>query len=233
MLSLRIIRLLPYVAGISTLLILATFVYSGNLDSTLHLVPWLSNTPGEPAPLDPIPDAKDDPHPIIELLHQADSEFKALLSKETFDLAASARRYREKRGRHPPPGFDKWWKYAHDNNATIVEEFWDQIYHDLTPLWALDQKEMLKDVRAQPRLFKLRQGKVTHESDHFWMPIWQDLINTIAKDLPDMDLAMNSMDEPRLLIPWETMKDYVQTERTGRGVLPVEKVMTKYSGECD
>ncbi|KAF4628383.1 hypothetical protein G7Y89_g9765 [Cudoniella acicularis] len=187
------------------------------------------NTATKPIPL---PAKGTDPHPIVELLHRADGEFRALLNRETYDVAAAARQYREKRGRHPPPGFDKWWQYAYDNRAMFVEDFWNPIYDDLNPMWALDPKAMLADVRAQKMQFRVRNGTVTSvdpEHDHFWMEIWLDLIQKVAEDLPDMDLAMNTMDEPRLLIPWENMKEYVKTEHKKRKILPVEQVTVKYS----
>ncbi|KAE8441709.1 hypothetical protein EG329_004538 [Mollisiaceae sp. DMI_Dod_QoI] len=236
MLDQRILRLLPFSACILTLLVLGFSLYGPDVHSVhvadlVDLVPWWSSSSSseDVAPLDPIPDPNDDSHPIIELLRKADEEFNAFLDKETFDLPAAAKRYRERRGRHPPPGFDKWWQYAKDNNATIVEDFWDQIYHDLNPLWALNPKDMLDNVRAQPRLFKLRNGKVTHESDHFWMPIWQDLINDVAEDLPDMDLSMNTMDEPRLFIPWEDMAGYMEKEKKSRKLVDHNQVNDKFS----
>ena len=70
-------------------------------------------------------------HPIDHLIHNAQTEFDAVLAKQTHDLHAGAAAYRERRGRHPPPGFDAWYKYAQEHNAVIVEDFWDQIYHDL------------------------------------------------------------------------------------------------------
>ncbi|CZR51614.1 related to capsular associated protein (CAP10) [Phialocephala subalpina] len=225
MLPQRILRLLPFSACILTLLVLGFTLYGPDvhpvhLADLQDLVPWFTSSPEkDAAPQDPLPDTSVDPHPIIELLQKANAEFNAFLDKETHDLQSAAKRYRERRGRHPPPGFDKWWAYAKDNNATIVEDFWDQIYHDLNPLWALDPKEMLGTVRGHNRLFKLRNGKVTHESDHFWMPIWQDLINDVAENLPDMDLAMNTMDEPRLFIAWEDMTRYMEkAEKLGKGV---------------
>ncbi|KAH6663681.1 hypothetical protein B0J14DRAFT_608881 [Halenospora varia] len=189
--------------------------------------------PETPAKLIPLPAQGSDPHPIVELLHRADDDFRRLVNRETYDLAGAARQYREKRGRHPPPGFDKWWTYAYENGAMVVEDFWDQIYDDINPLWALEPKEMLKDVRAQKAQFTVRNGTVTSkdpEKDHFWMEIWQDLIQKVAQDLPDMEVAMNTMDEPRLLVPWEKMKEYVKSEQKKRKILPVEQVTTKYSG---
>jgi hypothetical protein len=217
--NLRVCGRLPYVAGVLAVLLLPFFFYLYNADiHSLHSVAF------------PLPKTREDPHPIVDLLRSADVEFKKLLATETSSLSAAAKRYRERRGRHPPPGFDKWWEYAKENNATIIEEFWDPIYHDLRPLWALGQKGMLSHVRAQPSLFRVRNGNITHEGDHFWMPIWEELFSSVAKDLPDMDIAVNSMDEPRLLVSWEDINAYVKTELSERSILPVGWVRAEYSG---
>jgi len=115
----------------------------------------------------------------------------------------------------------------------MIEELWDQIYDDLRPLWALDVKEMLHDVRVQSRDFEIRNGTANTTSDHFWMPIWQDLINSVAADLPDMEMAMNSMDEPRLLVPWESMKEFVGKEEKQRRMPPAKEMVQNFSGKLD
>jgi hypothetical protein len=174
--------------------------------------------------------AADHPHPIIQLVRNAEETFNELISRETHGLGAAASAYREKRGRHPPPGFKEWYIYAQENNAIFVEEFWDQIYHDLTPLWALNQKQMREHVRAHNEIITIRQGNVTSNSDFFWVEIWKELVSTIADYLPDLEMAMNMMDEPRLLVPWEQMRSYVEMERNDRKILPVGEVKSRFSG---
>jgi hypothetical protein len=184
-------------------------------------------------PLQPLPSIKDDPHPIIPLMHTAATEFEALSKEESHDLASAAWTYRQKRGRHPPPGFDKWFAYARSHNSLIIEEFWDQIYDDLTPLWALDPKEMRKDVRSQSEVIMVRKGRVKTDSDHFRPHIWSGMVRDILKEgeLPDMDIAINIMDEPRLIIEWDTMKAYVEKEWVERKIVPVAQVIEKFSSK--
>jgi hypothetical protein len=230
----RLLRLLPY-AAVLVLLLLGGALYSRTSESGLHLASasgggwWHPKLELAPEGSSQFYHSKD--HPIAELIRRANQDFEVLKQKETFDLPSAAHAYREKRGRHPPPGFGKWWQYAHDHGVVMVEEFWDQIYHDLTPMWALDPKEMLDDVHAQDNLIKIRNGRATHTDGHFWMPIWHQLVNDIAWDLPDMDFAMNVMDEPRLFIPWEDMTGYVEKERRERWINPVAEVIETFSGK--
>jgi hypothetical protein len=166
-------------------------------------------------------------------MHTAATEFEALSNEESHDLASAAWTYRQKRGRHPPPGFDKWFAYAQSHNSLIIEEFWDQIYDDLTPLWALDPKEMRKDVRSQSEVITVREGRVKTNSDHFRQQIWSGMVRDILKEgeLPDMDIAINIMDEPRLIIEWDTMKAYVEKEWVERKIVPVAQVIEKFSSK--
>jgi hypothetical protein len=227
--TIRIPLLLAILAAASTVLtIWYFFTLQDHYNYTFQYFPWpLSRDDAEP--LQPIPDPTEDQHPIIQLALNAENDFNQLRNKETHDVASAAWAYREKRRRHPPPGFDKWHRYAQDNGAIIVEEFWDQIYHDLTPLWALSQKEMRDHVKAHNAILQIRKGAVTSTSDQFWMEIWKSLVKSIVKDLPDLDMAMNTMDEPRLFIPWEDMNKHVETEQKGRVILPAGTVTSAYS----
>ena len=47
------------------------------------------------------------PHPIDTLIDDARSFHDARLLKQSTDVASAAQRYRERRGRHPPPSFER------------------------------------------------------------------------------------------------------------------------------
>jgi hypothetical protein len=223
-------RLLSLLTGITVVSIL--FYYFSLTHAHIYAIQavlWWSEK-DDITTLEPNPHPLDDPHPIVALVHDADVAFNDLLKKETHSLASAAWEYRQRRGRHPPPGFDKWHQYAVDNNAVIIEEFWDQIYHDLNPLWALGQKEMFDNVRSQEHIISIRNGKVSSGSNHFWLKIWKEMVGSMAKNLPDLDMAVNHMDEPRLLIPWEEMNSFVEREQEGRRTLPADQVTSKYTG---
>ncbi|KAK1753547.1 hypothetical protein QBC47DRAFT_430311 [Echria macrotheca] len=164
-------------------------------------------------------------HPIDSLIRAAEKSFTDTLAKETFTLADAATAYRERRGRHPPPGFDAWHKFAAERNAIVVEDFWDQIYNDLEPFWGLKPARIRKDAWDFEMRISVRNGKATAESDWFWTQIWLHMIRTIEHLLPDMDLALNAMDEPRMVVPWEEMKDLMdlaeetRTMPDARGVI--------------
>jgi Glycosyl transferase family 90 len=155
-------------------------------------------------------------HPIATLINTAEDAFTHLLSKETHDLASAARAYREARGRHPPPGFDAWFEVARQHDVVMVEEFWDQIYHDLRPLWALPANQLRADARSNDMVVNIIGGKAEANTGWFWHTIWAQMIGTVSEYLPDMVVPCNAMDEPRLIVPWETINNYVETEQTSR-----------------
>ena len=168
-------------------------------------------------------------HPIDALVRAADKVFAAKLSRETKTLPAAAAAYRERRGRHPPPGFDKWYAFAKAKNAVIVEEFWDQIYHDLEPFWGARAAQIRKDAREFEMRIQIRDGRASTGSDWFWTLIWLNLIQSIEHLLPDMDLALNPMDEPRVVVPWEDMAAYLKAAAKTKRMAPVKKVVSDFS----
>lgn len=155
-------------------------------------------------------------HPITTLIHDAEDAFSHLLSKETHDLASAAEAYRKARGRHPPPAFDSWYDVAKSHDVIMVEEFWDQIYDDLRPFWALPANQIRADARADNMVVNIKGGESEANTGWFWHTIWAKMIGTVSKYLPDMVIPCNAMDEPRLLVPWEAINDYMQKEQQSR-----------------
>lgn len=167
-------------------------------------------------------------HPIDDLIEGAEKTFRDLLSKESKDLNSAAAKYRERRGRHPPPGFDKWFRFAQKHEAIIVEDFFDQIYHDIGPFWGQPPAQLRRDASQYEMVIKIREGKASAGSDWFWTQIWLEMVKTMEKDLPDMDLALNAMDEPRVLLPWEDINGFMEKERATRSMPAARDVVTKY-----
>ncbi|KAH6845845.1 glycosyltransferase family 90 protein [Chaetomium sp. MPI-CAGE-AT-0009] len=168
-------------------------------------------------------------HPIDPLIQTAENEFAAKLSKSTQTLADAAAAYRKHRGRHPPPGFDKWYEFATERDAVIVEDFWDQIYQDLEPFWGVRPAKIRKDAREFDMRIQIRDGKASTGSDWWWTQIWLEMIQTVEHLLPDMELAVNPMDEPRMVVPWEDIDMYMKKATKTRRIVDVESVVSSFS----
>ncbi|KAK3391660.1 hypothetical protein B0T20DRAFT_85046 [Sordaria brevicollis] len=167
-------------------------------------------------------------HPIDARIQAAEKEFNDRLAKRTYTLADAAAAYRERRGRHPPPGFDKWFEFAKEKDAIIVEDFWDQIYHDLEPFWALKPARIRHDAYDFEMRISVRDGKASSGSDWFWTKIWLNLIKTIEHLVPDLDIALNAMDEPRMVVPWEKINEFMTAADKTRTIKDAATVVQKY-----
>ncbi|KOS17994.1 Beta-1 [Escovopsis weberi] len=167
-------------------------------------------------------------HPIDKLIYDAQLSFAQLVSRESKTIEQAARAYRKRRGRHPPPGFDKWFEFARKNKALIVEDFFDGIYGDLAPLWGVEPGVLRKESWDWEMTINVRDGNATAGSDFFWTRIWLDLIKTVEHLLPDMDLPLNAMDEPRVVVPWEDVAGYMaKASRTVQMPSP-DRVIDKF-----
>lgn len=182
-------------------------------------------------PLDP---PKPD-HPIDRLIAAANKEFDGLMAKETKTLREAATAYRDRRGRQPPPGFDSWFRLAQNTSTIVVEDFWDQIYTDLNPFWGVPAKQMREQAVTFQHRLSVRKGNVTWHSNEErpWMKLWQNLTQTIAEFLPDVDLPINVMDESRMVAEWEEINKCMQEEQLTRKIVPQELLVDEYQGLSD
>ncbi|KAF2972059.1 hypothetical protein GQX73_g1621 [Xylaria multiplex] len=201
-----------------------------------HLDKVFRFEPSHNPPLPPVPTSN---HPIYKLAENAQVQFKQLLGKRSVSLEQAASRYRERRGRHPPPGFDKWFSAAQKSDAIIVEDFFDRIYHDINPFWALEPARLRRMIKDEQHYIRVRDGKAWFISDHLelrqpWVQRWTELVQEMMPNLPDLDMVLNVMDETRVLVPWEDITKYATEERRQRNIFhPSEAVAeyTKYQDE--
>jgi hypothetical protein len=168
-------------------------------------------------------------------MKDAQTVFDALVSGQTTDVHAAAEAYRAKRGRHPPPGFNAWVEYAQKNDAVIAEELFDQIHRDLNPFWWVSAKSMRNFARHFQDRIIVRNGSATMTDNNYLgtandrMEAWRDVVKSFEHLLPDMDIAMNVMDESRIIVPGEDIDKYVEVEgRTRKLPLP-DQVISQYS----
>lgn len=176
----------------------------------------------------------DDAHPMSKLIRDAHERFTALLRGQSHTVAEAAAAYRERRGRHPPPGFGQWFEEARRRKAVVVEAFFDRVHHDVGPFWALDPVELRRQARAAPQVIRVRGGNVSFETDNPNRPpfiqLWAALVGEMAPHLPDLDMPVNVMDESRILVPWEKMARYVAKEVASRGLFPPEEAKVEHTG---
>lgn len=171
-------------------------------------------------------------HPIDQLIRNADAEWRSLLEKEAQTFEAATGEYRRRRGRHPPPGFKEWFEFARSMDALIIEDFFDRIYDDLNPFWGLQPNEIRRQAQSLKPRIAVRKHEATAITDHnaLWLDSWLSLVRSIEKYLPDLDMPFNPMDESRIVVPSETIAEYLAQERVSRQTMQ-EKDPAEFSTE--
>lgn len=230
-------------AGVITILISYIFLSHRQEYGQPGIFPSLEQTKGALSGLvgggasGRLPLQKPDGHPISTLIDDAHLGFARLLGRRSLTLEQAANRYRERRGRHPPPGFDAWFAAAKSRDAVVVEEFFDRVHHDINPFWALDPLQLRRQAHTQPQLIRVRDGNADFETDDpnrpEWIQLWTKLVKDMMPHLPDLDMVVNVMDETRVIVPWETIDGYMTVEKESRELFSVYEAITEYTGYAD
>lgn len=153
-------------------------------------------------------------HPIDYLINSAKQEHTqwAQQAHQSASLDNAIRVYRRRYGRHPPPGYDRWYAFAVERDSIVIDDF-DNIENDLAPFWSLSPAqlrrrtaEILTDSEHLGGV-SIRGGKAHVFSSvpdtHRWsMDGIIRMIEPFVEHLPDMDFAVNLNDEPRVAVPY-------------------------------
>lgn len=158
-------------------------------------------------------------HPIDQLIKKSEDEFNQLLARQSRTLEEAVAEYKRRYRIPPPPKFDLWYEFAKRKNVQLIDEF-DGIFHSLLPFWALE-----------PSVIRSRVSEALGYEGNFLMALmiregqavlfeggleWQQKATTgMMRDfihyLPDMDLAFNIHDEPRVILPHDILSRLVNT----------------------
>lgn len=162
-------------------------------------------------------------HPVHQLVAQANGDFQTVLARQSRSLNDAVAEYRRRYKIPPPPHFDKWYNFAKKKGVELIDEY-DMIYHSLLPFWALKPSVIRERVREAVGFdnalisVMIRNGKVTKMEGGGDMYQWhRDATPVMLKEfiryLPDMDLAFNIHDEPRVVMQHDDLLKHVQLAR--------------------
>ena len=154
-------------------------------------------------------------HPVDLLIEQANIQHQQykIEASRGHTLQDAVVEYKRRYSSRPPPGFNVWYEYANNQSAVVVDDF-DQIHEDLLLFRTISPAEIRRrtwEMLANPwneiSGLTIRNGVASlHENvvpTHRWMLEGVAiLINKFAQHLPDMDLAFNINDEPRVAVPF-------------------------------
>ncbi|EXJ84018.1 hypothetical protein A1O3_04685 [Capronia epimyces CBS 606.96] len=168
-----------------------------------------------------------DLHPIARLMQEADDRWRTYESAISTSFRQTVEKYRSRYGRHPPPGFKDWYRFARKRNVFNVDDF-DQIMDDLRPFWAVNASDirthaahMAEDPKFGVAVIHIRDHKIVRADNPSWRSeTMEQVINKFVEFLPDMDIPMNRLDQPRVIVPWEDMQEMLQKEYDTRAMPP-------------
>ena len=187
--------------------------------------------------LDDSPEPVDD-HPISLLMKQADKAWRAYEDDRSTTFRQTVSKYRRKYGRHPPPGFKEWYQFARKKNVHNIDDF-EQIMDDLRPFWAIEPR-IIRNLAANMWRndgdgiagIHIRDHKVVNMTNASWRSeTLVTLIEKFIKYLPDMDIAMNRLDQPRVVVPWGDMQGLLAKELETRQTPP--EAIDGYSSDME
>ena len=168
-------------------------------------------------PLDPLEYKNTKTHPIDKLVRDSEASWLALLQRQSSTLEAAVAEYKRRYKIPPPPNFDKWYEFAKRKNVQLIDEY-DTIHHSLLPFWALPPGTIRARVRESLGFsannlmgLLIRDGKVQLvENGQEWLEeAIVGMVGSFVQYLPDMDLAFNIHDEPRVVVPHDELSHLV------------------------
>ena len=165
-------------------------------------------------------------HPLDALIQTAKGSHQAWIyqAATSHNLGTAVSEYKLRYGRDPPPGFDIWYRYATDRASLVIDDF-DSISNDLAPFWAISPQELrlrtkqIVDTRWNEIVaIRIRNGSAYIPDmipTHRWMIEGiERMMSPFIRHLPDMDIAFNINDEPRVAVPFDKLRTLSQISTT-------------------
>ncbi|KAK4181082.1 family 90 putative glycosyltransferase [Triangularia setosa] len=159
-----------------------------------------------------------DRHPLNKLIYDSRVESDRWLIHASYSdsLPAAVREYEERHyGRDPPRGFDKWWDFAKQKKSPVMDHF-KQMGGDILPFYGVSPAKLREDTRRVAReldtaLLKIQNGTVRHNlpPPNPYKEIMDELVDLVkdfAEHLPDLEMAINLSERPRVLAPWDQVQ---------------------------
>ncbi|VBB71571.1 Putative Glycosyltransferase Family 90 [Podospora comata] len=159
-----------------------------------------------------------DSHPLGKLIYDSRVESDRWLIHASYSdsLPSAVREYGERHyGRDPPKGFDGWWEFAKQKKSPIIDHF-KQMGDDILPFWGVPPAKLREDTRKAAKeidmaLLQIQNGTARHNlpTENPYQTIMDELVDLIkdfVEHLPDLEMAINLNERPRVLAPWDQIQ---------------------------
>lgn len=121
-------------------------------------------------------------------------------------------------------GYLQWYKFARERKVHNVDDF-QQINDDLRPFWGIRPAEIRQyaahasdDDNHWTATVSVRDGQLIQQGWGWRSETFIRMVGSVASYLPDMDIPMNRMDQPRVVVPWEDLQEYLKIEEQTRSL---------------
>ncbi|KAF2757825.1 hypothetical protein EJ05DRAFT_476140 [Pseudovirgaria hyperparasitica] len=205
------------VLGVTTLaLAVVNHIHKAFLGTSYPVEPLFAFEHPE-KPLQPMQIGTSDVHPVDQLIKNSASDFQTLLHRQSKSLGAAVAEYKRRYKISPPPNFDRWYEYATRRGVQLIDEF-DNIHESMTPFWGLEPatiRARAREVLGHDENFVLgvlvREGTVVKvdRGEEWQQQATVGMMEAFVQHLPDMDLAFNIHDEPRVVVPHDRLSRLV------------------------
>ncbi|KAF2128534.1 glycosyltransferase family 90 protein [Dothidotthia symphoricarpi CBS 119687] len=185
-------------------------------------------------------------HPVENLVNNAKVNFGILLQNQSQNYLAAYGEYRRRYGMEPPNGFEAWYEFAVSHQSPIIDDF-DIIHKSVSPFWKMSGNEVLQKMHEAQAM---SNGELwscvfssSHAETHCSHPyrtfdrhielLFNRLLGNLSVMLPDVRFLVNHLDEPRVLIPTQSLKGKDDSRDrllnlTNMSRQPVWDVLTRY-----
>jgi hypothetical protein len=147
-------------------------------------------------------------HPIQQLFDGALQHHTKLLHQSK-NYEDAVRNYRSRYESEPPPGFQDWLSFAQQHQSQIMDDF-DLIREQIKPFKGrLANSQDLKNVSLttlkEKKLLRLcfSNGRADLSEGHMTL---QSMVESFAQYMPEMCVLINNLDEPRIILPHDTIE---------------------------
>jgi len=152
-------------------------------------------------------------HPIYELHKAATAQFEATQQRQSRSLSDAVAEYRRRYGRAPPPGFNQWYQFAVENKVQWIDEY-DFMTKSFDPFWKMppqvlrDYVDQVSSSSGQARFdvleIKNHQFSSSNGNQNQHSGVHR-LLEPVLNLLPDLQVVLNELDEPRVLVPYSDL----------------------------
>jgi len=161
-------------------------------------------------------------HPIELLVQEAEAQAAYMIDRQSGTVHEAVAEYVKRYRRQPPPGFDKWFQIAQEEDYVLIDEF-DTIMESMEPYWGISPDDLRARVDSALKAehiinFTIRKHKLGWAKENF-APWIRQQVEFALRDLnwrmllPDMTFALNDLDEPRVLAPYDEVVVALQSAK--------------------